>query len=146
MRGPARRTVRTDLLRTRRHQDAPAAAEALERRALLSSPGSFDTTFGDDGVVTRNLLTVDGVSIADAAFQADGKILLAGNAGGNLVLARFNADGSLDRSFGAGGGMVPLSLRYVYSDVARRCVAAHATAPPSASPHLGNPRNDATRV
>jgi len=38
--------------------------------------------------------------------QADGKLLLAGNAGSDFALARYNADGTLDTSFGGGDGKV----------------------------------------
>ena len=38
---------------------------------------------------------------AGVAIQADGKIVVAGGAGGDFALARYNADGSLDTSFGA---------------------------------------------
>jgi uncharacterized delta-60 repeat protein len=58
--------------------------------------GSFDTTFGADGIVSAapNATTAAGVLI-----QPDGKIVVAGSG----VLARYASDGSFDTSFGTGG-------------------------------------------
>ena len=70
--------------------------------ARLNADGSLDDTFGGDGVVA----TPFGVkgSLRGVAVQADGKILVAGNAshidgGGWGALVRYNADGSLDDTF-----------------------------------------------
>jgi uncharacterized delta-60 repeat protein len=38
------------------------------------------------------------------ALQPDGKIVVAGNGGGNIIVARFNPDGTLDTTFGNAGG------------------------------------------
>jgi uncharacterized delta-60 repeat protein len=92
--------------------------------------GSYDTTFNATGrrVFGDNSI---GYSVSDAALQADGKIVLAGD---NLILGtgvptvqgilfRLNADGSLDSSFG-NGGMVqanPTTLEWlVFQAVAVR--------------------------
>jgi uncharacterized delta-60 repeat protein len=58
--------------------------------------GAFDTNFGGTGVVP----TPQFPSYTHAAYQADGKIVLA-YAGG--ALARYNANGTLDAFFGSGG-------------------------------------------
>ena len=55
--------------------------------------GTFDTTFGVDGIaIARGLERAQGVAI-----QADGKIMGAGNGEfGGFDLARYNPNGSLD--------------------------------------------------
>ena len=40
------------------------------------------------------------------ALQPDGKLLLAGESGGNFALARLTPAGALDTTFGAGGRVV----------------------------------------
>ncbi len=81
--------------------------------ARYNLDGSLDTSFGSGGLVTSDV----GVGSADearaVAIQADGKIVVAGNAvvgrtsnnqfNFDFALARFNADGSPDLSFGSGG-------------------------------------------
>ena len=62
--------------------------------------GSLDTSFDEDGKVT----TDSGSGFFDegrsVAIQSDGKIVVAGSAGGNFAVVRYNIDGSLDKSFG----------------------------------------------
>jgi uncharacterized delta-60 repeat protein len=78
--------------------------------ARYDTDGSLDLTFGGDGRVTTDF-TSKFDAISAVALQADGKIVVAGLAGGRLVygddqkfaLARYNADGSLDRSFSGDG-------------------------------------------
>jgi uncharacterized delta-60 repeat protein len=43
-------------------------------------------------------------SVAGLAVQPDGKVIVAGNAGGDILVARFNTDGSPDASFGNAAG------------------------------------------
>jgi uncharacterized delta-60 repeat protein len=65
--------------------------------------GSLDTTFGAGGKV-RTAMNAAGDDQANAvALQQDGKIVVAGTALGDFLLARYNADGSLDTTFGSGG-------------------------------------------
>src|SRR5262249_44457908 len=68
--------------------------------------GSPDATFGTAGVVLTSFGGSYNVA-ADAAIQADGKIVVAGktNAAGRLdfALARYQPNGALDPSFGGGG-------------------------------------------
>lgn len=69
---------------------------------LAQDPGSLDTGFGDGGKVSVSIS--GGFDEAHAVVvQPDGKILVAGLAGGAFGVARFLPDGSLDVSFGTGG-------------------------------------------
>src|SRR5687768_2858368 len=76
-------------------------AEPLEHRRLLSA-GDPDAAFSGDGWAT---LSFPGAAfqIADTVVQADGKVVVAGQRGSNVAVARLNADGTLDTSFGSGG-------------------------------------------
>jgi len=71
--------------------------------ARYNSDGALDTSFGSGGKVTTDFggsYHPDGFSVA---LQPDGKIVVAGYAGGDFALARYNSDGALDTSFGSGG-------------------------------------------
>ncbi|MFT3892412.1 MAG: choice-of-anchor Q domain-containing protein [Anaerolineales bacterium] len=77
---------------------------------LTNSPGSLDTTFDGDGLVTTSISNYADEARA-VTVQGDGKIVIAGRSGGygdvsNSFLARYNADGSLDTSFGNNGIVV----------------------------------------
>ena len=83
--------------------------------ARLNSDGSFDTTFGSNGIV--NTAFPYPVSyLGDILIQGDNKIVAAGsthtiNGNGlcspcNIALSRYNVDGSLDTSFGTSGRVV----------------------------------------
>ncbi|MBX7154762.1 MAG: T9SS type A sorting domain-containing protein [Candidatus Kapaibacterium sp.] len=81
-----------------------------------NSNGTLDTTFGKGGKVTTNVSNYENHAYA-IAVQADGKILVAGDANGSagthygMALVRYNTDGSLDKSFNANGIIVyPLSV------------------------------------
>ena len=66
--------------------------------------GSLDSSFGSGGVVVSDLSGID--TVAAAALQIDGKIVVAstsGTAGGLYTVSRFNTDGSSDRTFGTNG-------------------------------------------
>src|SRR5206468_2228536 len=69
--------------------------------------GTLDPTFGSSGTVTTDF--AGGVDVARAlAIQADGKLVLAGEAqtsidSDDFALARYNPDGTLDSTFGSGG-------------------------------------------
>ena len=85
------------------HRFSPAS-ERLEARALLSGPGSLDTTFGTGGLAAADLTA--GSDQANAvAVQVDGKLVDAGQANGqsSFGTVRFNADGSIDTSYATGG-------------------------------------------
>jgi len=82
---------------------APAAARLAAFAGLAAGNGELDGAFGAGGKLTTDF----GVAFASAgavtAWQADGKLVVAGTEGGEIALARYNADGSLDASFGVGG-------------------------------------------
>jgi uncharacterized delta-60 repeat protein len=64
-------------------------------------PGDLDESFSSDGKVITD---VPGIGRANAvAIQADGKIVVAGEAAGDFAVVRYNASGSLDTSFGGDG-------------------------------------------
>jgi uncharacterized delta-60 repeat protein len=68
--------------------------------ARYNTDGSVDTTFGTSGIATSLTLGVP-MSIA---LQTDGKIVVAGPAGGlELNVARFTSTGTLDTTFGTNG-------------------------------------------
>jgi uncharacterized delta-60 repeat protein len=74
----------------------------------LNTDGSFDNSFGTEGVMTTSITGLTDVAHA-VAIQADGRIVVAGE--GNLVnpnfaLARYNTDGTLDTSFAVDGKLV----------------------------------------
>lgn len=73
----------------------------------LNRDGSFDTSFGGDGIVSVS--TANSV-INRLVLQSDGKILAGGFIATNtatyprgMLLMRFNASGGLDSTFGIGG-------------------------------------------
>ena len=77
--------------------------------------GSLDPSFGGTGVVLTNVGAQVGSgggmdSAEGVRLQADGKIVVAGTAGGpffdvqrDFAIARYQPDGSIDYSFGEGG-------------------------------------------
>src|SRR5262249_9328805 len=72
--------------------------------------GSLDLAFGEGGTVTTSFGPNRGSDASALALQDDGKIVVAGTAGGSpsfvdydFALARYNTDGTLDESFGVGG-------------------------------------------
>jgi uncharacterized delta-60 repeat protein len=72
----------------------------------LETNGAFDASFGTGGIVTTDLSSFDAGQ--GLAIQADGKILVAGQArlsgsDYDMVVLRYNTNGSLDNSFGTGG-------------------------------------------
>ncbi|MDB5357034.1 MAG: uncharacterized protein JWN24_3487 [Phycisphaerales bacterium] len=91
------------------------AGTTLSDFALLRSNanGSLDSTFGTGGrVITDFNSNYDNISAL--AVQSDGKIVVVGTTGWNLLgigynnfaVARYNTDGSLDTTFGTGGKAV----------------------------------------
>jgi uncharacterized delta-60 repeat protein len=81
--------------------------------ARYNLDGSLDTSFSEDGKLTTN---VGGLELSgwydpeqDLVLQQDGKILVAGGAGGNFALLRYNTDGSLDTTF-SGDGRLSVDL------------------------------------
>ncbi|MBG9389182.1 calcium-binding protein [Caenimonas aquaedulcis] len=84
--------------------------------ARYNSNGGLDTGFGNAGIVTTDI-DANGDTAYAAVMQADGKIVVVGNAAaadaasslGNWAVARYNTDGSLDNSF-SGDGKVTTSV------------------------------------
>ena len=73
--------------------------------SLSHGAGLLDTTFSVDGKVTNDLGSSND-NANSVAIQADGKIVVAGNAGGDFGLARYNTDGTLDISFSGDGKVI----------------------------------------
>src|SRR5258706_2174421 len=70
--------------------------------ARFNSDGSPDKTFGSSKTGTQ-MFSLGQWSYPDNVLvQADGRILVTGECGNGLAIARFNEDGSLDTSFGGG--------------------------------------------
>jgi uncharacterized delta-60 repeat protein len=80
--------------------------------ARLNAGGALDATFGSGGNATVDFggdgrVTLSGGGSASAVLvQPDGKIVLAGNAGGNatMTVTRLAPNGSLDTTFDGDGG------------------------------------------
>lgn len=101
------------------HRIVAAVLEALEGRRLFAA-ADFDTTFGGgDGIVRDDLSGFDFVQ--DIAIQSDGKILIAGAANRDFVVARYNSDGTRDLPFGGGDGQAVL----VFGNKISRATAIH---------------------
>ena len=84
----------------------------------LNADGSFDTSFGEKGIVTIENSSPDAVTV-----QADGKIVIAGLYNLDFNVTRLNADGSLDTTFGSQDGKVHID-GYVGQDILRGTEAA----------------------
>ena len=71
----------------------------------FAQPGTLDTDFDEDGMLTTSIGGSSGV--ADAiAIQPDGKIVVAGFSyvkNNDFALVRYNIDGTLDNSFSEDG-------------------------------------------
>ena len=67
----------------------------------LNEDGSFDTTFGTNGI--SHITTSENDVAETISLLDDGKILLAGYRENNFTIAKFNADGSIDTTFGVNG-------------------------------------------
>jgi uncharacterized delta-60 repeat protein len=94
----------------------------------FTSDGSLDASFDGDGKVTTDLTT--GYDSANGvAIDADGKIVLAGEAGfcceytGRFGLVRYEADGALDATFGDDGEVI---TNFTRADDSARDVAIQA--------------------
>ncbi len=81
----------------------------------LNADGGLDTTFNSTGKrVAVDQITGPFAETKALALQADGKIIVAGNAYGpasiDFALVRLNPDGDFDASFGGGGVTIPFDL------------------------------------
>jgi len=84
--------------------------------ARYDASGALDTTFGCEtppcsGTVSTSVGS-SGVGVA-LAIRSDGKLVVAGNADGDLVVLRYNSNGTLDGSFGT-AGVVTEDLGSIY--------------------------------
>lgn len=69
--------------------------------ARYDANGVLDTSFGSNGVVSTDFGAND---LAYAlALQSDGKIVVVGNTGTDIAVARYNSNGSLDTDFDTNG-------------------------------------------
>lgn len=69
--------------------------------ARYDTDGTLDSGFSSDGIATADF---GGWDIGyDLAVQSDGRLVVAGSAGGDFGLARFNPTGALDASFASDG-------------------------------------------
>ncbi|HEY6886822.1 MAG TPA: proprotein convertase P-domain-containing protein [Solirubrobacter sp.] len=72
--------------------------------ARYTAAGVLDTSFSGDGLQTTDFGAADrGTAVA---IQADGRIVVGGNSGGSLALARYDANGALDASFSGDGKQI----------------------------------------
>jgi serralysin len=93
-------------------------ASSVSSVLRLNADGSFDTSFGKNGIVTIDDSSPDAVTV-----QADGKIVVAGLHNLDFSITRLNADGSLDTTFGSQDGKVHVD-GYVGKDILRGTEAA----------------------
>jgi uncharacterized delta-60 repeat protein len=70
--------------------------------ARYEPSGDLDPAFGESGLITADFAAGTDVAF-DVAIQDDRRIVVAGQAGGAILLARFEPNGSLDTDFGQGG-------------------------------------------
>ena len=96
---------------------------ALFALARLNPDGTFDNSFGSEGMVTT-AFPYPRSYLAGIAIQRDGKILASGSSFGEFLcdqcgvaLARYCIDGSLDTSFGTLGRTVTPTPGYFGTDV-----------------------------
>ncbi len=66
-----------------------------------AQPGTLDTTFGANGVVTTTVTPFTNL-VNEIAIQPDGKIIAVGS-GDSMEVVRYNVNGSLDTSFNGTG-------------------------------------------
>lgn len=81
-------------------EDAEGRSDFLVAR--FEADGQLDVTFGSDGFVTWGLADRDEQAKA-VLIQPDGRILVVGDAAGDIALIRLLGNGSLDTSFGDSG-------------------------------------------
>jgi uncharacterized delta-60 repeat protein len=77
----------------------------------VSSGGLLDPTFGDEGFATVTFGSPPTQAVARGiALQADGKIVIGGEAQGAIAVARLQPGGVLDTTFGGGDGAQTLDF------------------------------------
>lgn len=70
----------------------------------FAANGQLDTTLGTTGVIFSDFGGTDDVAMA-AAVQSDGRIIVAGMSGNNLLVARYLENGGTDNSFRGSGAL-----------------------------------------
>jgi uncharacterized delta-60 repeat protein len=71
--------------------------------ARYNRNGTLDHAFGSNGLVLTSVGKASQNELAGLALASNGKIIVAGTAGGQFALARYTSTGNLDPTFGAGG-------------------------------------------
>ncbi|WP_157269400.1 DUF4347 domain-containing protein [Azohydromonas aeria] len=73
-----------------------------------NADGSLDAGFGNQGLVTTRIVAhdYDYSEAFSVALQADGKIVVAGESHGDVVVVRYLPDGRLDTSFDGDGKVI----------------------------------------
>ncbi|MFA6457649.1 MAG: T9SS type A sorting domain-containing protein [Bacteroidota bacterium] len=69
------------------------------------SNGTVDTSFGSFGLVTTDFGNID-ESNKSIVLQLNGKIVVTGYSGADIIVARYETDGTLDIEFGTSGKVV----------------------------------------
>ena len=76
----------------------------------LNADGSFDTSYGNNGIFKTRLVANGESYLADMVLQPDGKLVITGTANESGVysygITRVTADGQLDTTFGENGKVV----------------------------------------
>ena len=70
-----------------------------------NSDGSLDSTFGTGGILLTDLGTAEHEYPKSIVLQADGRIVVAGHTGSDLLLLRYTATGTLDSTFAGDGSL-----------------------------------------
>jgi uncharacterized delta-60 repeat protein len=90
--------------------DPSITAEATFELYIKGEPGTIDTSFDDDGVVSHRVTNEDYDYPYDLAVDGEGRVLVAGVGDGAVSSAswvvRLTDDGKLDSSFGDDGRLV----------------------------------------
>ena len=101
---------RVALITKRRLRAATGAivlTAALAGGAIAAADGALDPGFNGGapriGTAAAGLAWSTQSLRIPAVVQADGRIVVGGQSGGAMTLARFNADGTLDTTYGTGG-------------------------------------------
>ena len=71
--------------------------------ARFNEQGTFDSSFGKNGIVITNIKAGEEDILLNLNFKENNKILACGSGNGVAEMASYNADGSLDQSFGTNG-------------------------------------------
>jgi uncharacterized delta-60 repeat protein len=92
-----------NFLSTRLSQLVVCAALVSASTLGLAQAGHLDTSFASNGIFTLSMVASQ---LNAVALQSDGKIVAAGQLGGQSGLIRLTTKGALDDSFGKGGVVV----------------------------------------